>query len=59
MSNQAKNVQKLDVQLLDAMSGARGQRLINSMRKFKLDLWTGPIAGAKAVATVERHDARL
>jgi hypothetical protein len=61
MSNQTKNVQKLDVQSLDMIRGvlAKGvNRLIVRTRKFRINFWTGSIAGEETITTVERSDAR-
>jgi hypothetical protein len=61
MSNQQRNVQKRDVQSLDTIEGVlrKGiQRLIVRTRKFKINFWTGSIAGEESVTTVERFDAR-
>lgn len=61
MTNQQRNVQKLDVQSLDTIKGvlAKGvQRLIVRTRKFRINFWTGSIAGEETVTTVERSDAR-
>jgi hypothetical protein len=61
MSNQSKNVQRVDVQSLDMIRGvlAKGvHRLIVRTRKFRINFWTGSIAGEETVTTVERSDAR-
>jgi hypothetical protein len=61
MTNHQRNVQKLDVQSLDTIKGvlAKGvQRLIVRTRKFRINFWTGSIAGEETVTTVERSDAR-
>jgi len=61
MTSQQRNIHKLDVQLLDTIKGvlAKGvQRLIVRTRKFRINFWTGSIAGEEIVTTVERSDAR-
>ena len=61
MSNQQRNVQKLDVQSLDNIRGvlAKGlHRLVVRTRKIKLNWWTGSIAAEETVTTVEPSDAR-
>lgn len=61
MTNQQRNVQKLDVQTLDAIRGtlAKGlHRLVVRTRKIKLNWWTGSVAAEETVTTVEPSDAR-
>jgi hypothetical protein len=61
MSNQSKNVQKLDVQPLDTIRGTLAEgvhRFIVRTRKFRLNFWTGSVAGEETITTVERSDAR-
>ncbi|QQO15187.1 hypothetical protein JJB99_03075 [Bradyrhizobium diazoefficiens] len=60
MSNQQRNVQKIDVQILDVIRGvlANGLRAVVRTRKFKLNWWTGAVAAEETVTTVEPSDAR-
>jgi hypothetical protein len=60
MSNRQPNVQKVDVQPLDTFRAlAKGvQRMIVRTRKFRINFWTGSVAGEETVTTVERTDAR-
>jgi hypothetical protein len=61
MTNQQRNVQKLDVQTLDAIRGALANglhRMVVRTRKIKLNWWTGSVAAEETVTTVEPTDAR-
>jgi hypothetical protein len=61
MTNQQRNVQKLDVQSLDNLRGILSgglHRLVVRTRKIKLNWWTGSIAAEETVTTVEPSDVR-
>jgi hypothetical protein len=61
MTNQQRNVQKIDVQTLDLIRGAftKGlHRLVVRTRKIKLNWWTGSVAAEETITTVEPSDAR-
>jgi hypothetical protein len=62
MSKPNQNVQKLDVQSLDIIRGVLAKsfhRVIVRTRKFRMNWWTGAVAGEETVTTVEPSDARL
>lgn len=61
MSNEARNVQKLDIQKLDIVKGAMAKglhRLVVRTRKMKLNWWSGNVAVEETVTTVEPTNAR-
>lgn len=61
MPESPRNVQKMDVQTLDAIRSAlaRGlHRLVVRTRKVRLNWWTGNVAAEETVTTVEPTDAR-
>jgi hypothetical protein len=60
MTNQQRNVQKIDVQTLDVIRSAfaKGLRTVVRTRKFRLNWWTGAVAAEETVTTVEPCDAR-
>jgi hypothetical protein len=61
MSNETRNVQKLDVQQLDIVKGALAKglhRLVVRTRKIRANFWTGSVSAEEIVTTVEPSDAR-
>ncbi|MCK1440461.1 hypothetical protein [Bradyrhizobium sp. 15] len=61
MSASPKNVQKIDVQTLDAVRTAMAtglHRLVVRTRKVKLNWWSGHVAAEETITTVEPTDAR-
>jgi hypothetical protein len=60
MTNQQRNVQKVDVQILDVIRGAvsKGLRAVIRTRKFNLNWWKGSVAAEETITTVESSDAR-
>ena len=61
MSNEARNVQKLDVQKLDIVKGAMARglhRLVVRTRKMKLNWWSGHVAVEETVTTVDPTNGR-
>jgi hypothetical protein len=61
MPESPRNVQKIDVQTLDAIRDAMStglHRLVVRTRKIKLNWWSGNVAAEETVTTVEPTDAR-
>jgi hypothetical protein len=61
MPESPRNVQKMDVQTLDAIRSALATglyRLVVRTRKVRLNWWTGHVAAEETVTTVEPTDAR-
>jgi hypothetical protein len=61
MSKQQQNVQKLDIQHLDAIRTAltRGLNRLRIRHRFvKFDFWRGSLVAEETVTTVEPNDAR-
>ena len=61
MTNQPRNVQKLDVQQLDNIGATLSKglhRLVVRTRKIKLNWWTGSVAAEETITTVEPSDGR-
>lgn len=56
VTNQPRNVQKLDVQQLDNIRATLSKgmhRLVVRTRKIRLNWWTGSVAAEETVTTVE------
>ena len=61
MTNQQRNVQKLDIHPLDTIRTALTQslnRLRIRRRSIKFDFWRGSLDAEETVTTVEPNDAR-
>jgi hypothetical protein len=59
MTNQLRNVQKLDIHPLDTIRTALGlNRLRSRRRSIKFDFWRGSLVAEETVTTVEPNDAR-
>lgn len=61
MTNQHRNVQKLDIRPLDTIRSALAtgmSRLLIRKRSVKLDVWRGQLCAEETVTTVEPTDDR-
>lgn len=61
MRESNQNVQKMDVQTLDAIRKVMStglHRMVVRTRKIKLNWWSGNVAAEETITTVEPTDAR-